>query len=271
MIEWRAGRAVVTVWPERGRVLQVSVDGVDAFTAGGDRLWLSPEWAWYWPDLTSYDPATHHVPPSMDPGSWHIVSDDPLTVVQDVTLRHLHGGDDVTATVSRSFALADPGDADVAYAVTARLDVRSGSTPVGLWSLVQVPRGGVATVPGAAAARDYFDPTPPGLWSLSPEGLSVRLDGASLFKLGVPSASSWAYARPVGDRVLTVTRTFAASGGPYADVPLSALGSPGDGVQVFHDGGLLGGFAECEHHSPVAAPSVVDESVVRVDVRPRRI
>jgi hypothetical protein len=55
----------------------------------------------------------------------------------------------------------------------------------------------------------------------------------------------------------------------YADVPLSALHSQGDAVEVFCDGGRLGEFSEVEHHSPAATPQrpgVTDESLLTVSL-----
>jgi hypothetical protein len=195
-----------------------------------------------------------------------------------VTLTHLHGGGDVRARVSRSFRLVDPAPygAAVAYAATARLDLLDppDDAAVTLWSLVQVPPGGDAYVPRAADPRDYFDPAPAGAWSRMDDGVRVHLGGDALFKLGfAPRAGvdRYAYVRRLPDgRHLVVARYFRVEpGAAYSDVPLHDRESPGDAVEVFCDGGRLGGFSEVEHHSPAATaarPGVTDESVLTVSL-----
>lgn len=268
----------------RGRVLQVTVGGYDAFwtdpdatgwNVGGDRLWLGPEWAWYWTDLSTYDVTTHTVQEAIDPGPWEVRG---TTARNELTLRHLHGGGDVRATVTRRVEVADP-DAvawpcDAAYAATATVELHDPppDAAVSLWSLVQVPPGGLVTIPGAADPRDYFDPAPPRTWRRDGDAVVVALGGDALFKLGVaPGPSRYAYARPLGGgRHLVVARSFRTEpGAAYPDVPLSALDSPGDAVEVFCDGGRLGVFSEVEHHSPAATParpSVRDESLLTVSL-----
>lgn len=278
--------AQITFDLARARVLQVSVGGHDAFwtdpdatgwNVGGDRLWLGPEWAWYWTDLTTYDVATHTVQDAVDPGSWTV---DGTSARQEATLRHLHGGGDVRAEVSRSFAVVAPEDVawpcDAAYAVTATLDLVDPppDAAVTLWSLVQVPPGGDVVVPNAPDPRDFFDPAPPGTWRRDGGAVEVGLRGDALFKLGFAPADGldrYAYARPVGGgRHLVVARRFRTEpGARYSDVPLNALESGGDAVELFCDGGRLGVFSEVEHHSPAATrarPSVTDESLLTVSL-----
>jgi hypothetical protein len=271
---------VIDWLPERARVRQVTVGGVGAFwtdgaatgwNVGGDRLWLGPEWAWYWTDLGTYDVATHRVQPSVDPGEWVV---DGLTARHEVTLRHLHRGGDVRARVARSFEPLG----ENAYRATASVELLDppDDAAVSLWSLVQVPLGGEVLVPAPAGTepRGYFDPAPPGSWRHDGTALRIRLGGDALFKLGVAPVAGvdrYAYARPLGDgRHVVVARRFAVEpGAAYADVPLHALGSQGDAVEVFCDGGRLGEFGEVEHHSPAATaarPRVIDESVLTVSL-----
>jgi len=270
----------------RARVMQVAAGGHDAFwtnpaatgwNVGGDRLWLGPEWAWYWTDLSTYDVATHTVQPAIDPGEWRVEGS---TARQEVTVRHLHGGGDVRVRVSRSFAEVAPEDVpyacDVAYATTATIELVDppADAEVSLWSLVQVPPGGEAVVPSALAPRDYFDPAPPGTWRHEDGVVTVALGGDALFKLGIApteGADRYAYARPVGDgRHLVVARSFAVDpAGRYPDLPLWAMRSQGDAVELFRDGGRLGDFCEVEHHSPAATPrrpTVTDKSLLTVSL-----
>lgn len=281
-VEWQTPSATILLDPARARVLQVSVGGHDAFWrgpegAGGDRLWLGPEWAWYWPDLSTYAVETHVVQPEIDPGEWETEG---ASSRHEVTVRHLHGGGDARVRVSRTFAPVDPSEVpyacDAAYEATATLELLD-PTPdaaVSLWALVQVPPGGTAVVPGAPEPRDFFDPSPPGTWRRDDGVLEITLGGDELFKLGVaPTAGAerYAYARAVGDgRHLVVARSFRVEpDARYVDVPLSALESPGDAVQFFCDGGRLGDFSEVEHHSPAATaqrPEVSDTSLLTVSL-----
>ena len=55
---WKTSAGTITLLPQRGRVLQVTVAGQDAFwvnpnwtgdwNVGGDRLWVGPEISWFW-------------------------------------------------------------------------------------------------------------------------------------------------------------------------------------------------------------------------------
>jgi hypothetical protein len=294
-VRWSVGAASLTLAPSRGRVLQASVRGHDAYwiapdgepsdwNVGGDRLWLGPEAAWFWTRLDTFDPETAEVQPALDPGSWRVVEleRDRCVVAQEVVLRHQHQAADATFGLVRSFTRIDaewPGTSDlIAYRTDTVLTVDASAVTgerVSVWSILQVPNGGSVLVGtyGAPTYRDYFDPTLPELLDTLPGALAFRITGTSRHKIGIPpwnTTGALAYARPVAGGQVVIQRRFAPQPWrAYCDRPLAVPSGQGDAVQVYNDGGEFGGFGEVEFHTaavPVAPGPIplVDSHVTLV-------
>ncbi|MDQ1436918.1 MAG: hypothetical protein QOK43_547 [Acidimicrobiaceae bacterium] len=281
---------------DRGRVLQATVAGHDAFwtnpdwdgaawNVGGDRLWLGPEQNWFWTTRHSHDPADSEVQAGLDPGQWSTVEDGPgyCGVAQRVRVRHLHRNQSAVFDVTRSFTILDLDlplfQQHVAYRTTASLSVDDGPDGelVSLWSLVQVPNGGVLEFPhvGPTDYRDYFEPVRPDHLGHADDGLTLRITGTSRHKIGLPpwvGNGRMAYSRPVEGGRLVVFRHFEAKPWlPYCDRPQGVDAGAGDAVQAYNDGGQYGGFGEVEHHSPAvviggrgAGGGITDDSLTVV-------
>lgn len=277
-ITWLTDAGVATLLPTRGRVLQVSMEGRDAFwgdprwtgdwNAGGDRLWVGPEVAWFWKTLQQVDFRQYEVPRNLDPGSWEVERTEPFycRIRQQIVLHHQHRVEEVHLEVGRSFRRVELAEAPffakrLAYRTDNELWIRSGPAGqrVDLWSLLQVPNGGEMIVgcQHEPVFRDYFTPIPRQLWSETPGDLRFQITGKHQYKIGVaPSVATGrlAYVRRVEKEYLAIYREIVPQPGcTYCDVPLSAPDSDGDAVQVYNDSGESGGFGELEYHSPAIA------------------
>jgi len=275
IIRWKFPDAQLTLLPERGRVLQVTVDGQEAFwtnpnwsgdwNAGGDRLWVAPETAWFWQTRGPVDWSRYAIPATVDPGRWKLVDHAKhcCRVTQRARLRHQTQRAEVDVELSRCFSVVELPVAPffqswVAYRTDNELRIRGGTRGqrVGLWSLLQLPAGGRLEFSCRAtpAFRVYTGDVPRHYWSHTDRQLTCRITGKHAFKFGLAPelvSGRMAYARPVRGGWLVIYREFHPQPWrEYCDRPLTASGDRGDAVQVYNDGGEFGGFGEMEFHSP---------------------
>lgn len=277
---WRDGTNAISLLPERGRVLQVEVRGHRAFweppqapqaddwNVGGDRLWVAPETSWFWKTLQSLDFEQYEIPRDLDPGAWKLVrsEDGFCEMTQHVALPHLHKNRTYDFDLTRRFervALTNPPFPDcVAYHSENELDLPSGgeaqgdAQSIGLWSLLQVPTGGVMSVGVRPDAqwRDYFTPIERRLWSQDAGALHLQISGTDQYKIGLPPRALTgraAYAREIGDATVVILRQWEPQTWlPFCDAPMNDLHSAGDALQVYSDNGGAGSFGEMELHAP---------------------
>jgi len=274
-IHWQKEMGRITLLPERGRILQVTVGGQAAFwnnpqwtgdwNVGGDRLWVAPEVDWFWNSAKRPDVQQYQIPATVDPGRWQVENLEPSSCRwrqrSRVECRHRKSAVDIELT--RCISLV--ADADVpyftqwmAYRTDNELRVLSGTKGqrIGLWSLLQIPAGGQLIFPcrSKPAFRLYFGSIPPALWSRTAEQVTCRITGDHQYKIGfAPDVirGRMIYARPVkGGQLVTYREFHPQPWRDYADRPLSALQTQGDAVQVYNDSGKYGGFGEMEYHSP---------------------
>ena len=270
-IRWRTAAGTITLLPSRGRVLQVNVGGVEAYwvnprwtgdwNVGGDRLWLSPEADFNWP-TRHVDFSKYIVPAAVDPGRWELERHERgfCQVRQQVTVPHMHKAVKVRGELRRSFTMVELPDAPglMAYRTDNELQLVDGPVGqgVGLWSLLQVPKGGEMIIGCRRKGmfRTHFGTVPARLRQIRKGEVRLRITGDHQYKIGVPNdipTGRMVYARPVGEKYLVIARQFFPQPWrAYCDAPLSARGTPGDAVQVYNDSGALGGFGEMEFHSP---------------------
>ncbi len=275
IMKWHFGNSELHFDLTRGRVLQAFVKQQPAFwtppvrtgqwNVGGDRLWLAPEIDWFWSPSVPDQLQQHTVPPSLDPGSWRILEADQnrCLMEQRSVLTNLRTGATSSYLIRRSFIRAPQsrGDSDhnrIAYLTEQSLEIVSGPAgqAVGFWNLLQVPLGGVARVSCRLGNwRHYFDNFDADI-SLRKtcEGMELRIHDEQKFKIGIgpdDALGTLLYVRESGDVKLTIRRTFwPQPWQDYADVPRQAVGTQGDAVQIYSDGGNFGRFGELEHHSP---------------------
>jgi hypothetical protein len=274
-VQWRTPMGKLTLLPERGRVLQVTVGGHAAFwtnsrwsgdwNVGGDRLWVSPETDWHWQTRKRIDWSRYEVPASFDPGGWKAADRQPgyCRVWQRCRIKHQHRAGGVEVEMARSFSRVDLDQAPhfercLAYHTDNELRVLDGipGQAVGLWSLAQVPAGGKLLLPCrmSPAFRLYFGAISPALWARSERLATFSITGRHQYKVGLAPAlvnGRMIYARRVVGGYLAIVREFHPQPWrAYCDRPMNALAKGGDAVQVYNDGGEFGGFGEMEYHSP---------------------
>ena len=131
---------------------QLAARFVGGHGIGGDRLWLSPEYRYYWNgEPCSTDFSRYQPPPAMDPGSYCVDERTDRSVV--LAMRgELCGG--VRFKVSRSISIQRPHESPPGVAVLGlryRHDLSLLDGPadaqLGLWSVMQVPSGSRMIVP----------------------------------------------------------------------------------------------------------------------------
>lgn len=267
---WKTESGSVTILPERGRVLGIGLSGRQAlwqpvgndggWNLGGERLWIGPETDWFWQRIGKPDFAFHRVPTAFNPDHWTVTRRDGTSCRGEIeiTLPCAHRDTHLRLGLARTFDLLPATGDSLAFRISTTLEILSGTPgqPVDLWSILQLPPGGRMFAPtnGPAAVRDYFDPCPAGESTTAPGLFELKIGGPSMFKLGLQPGTCTghlAYARPVGDRWLVLSRRFPLYPDlPYCDSPLDAPGTQGDAVQFFNDGHSFGFFGEMEHRSP---------------------
>ncbi len=274
-ITWKTDGNELTILAERGRVLQVSVQGEQAFwvnpewtgnwNVGGDRLWVSPEIDWNWKKTDRVDFAQYDVPQALDSDHWTLAGTTRRSCMlrKQQTIRHQQRKRfvryEITREIEHLTELETEGfDKALAYQTTNRLTLLDG-TPgqaMDLWGLVQLPPGGSMLIPvrQKSELRNYFAPIPKRMFTDKDGLLELIITGQTQYKVGVPPSRTVgpiAYARPVRGGWLVVYRHVSPQfWRPYVDVPISDPRSQGDAVQVYNDGGEFGGFGELEYHSP---------------------
>lgn len=280
-IIWRDKAASISLLPERGRVLQVEVNGHNAFwtphaptddwNVGGDRLWVAPEAAWFWKTLERVDFTKYEIPSSLDPGHWKLIrsDDDFCEMSQQTTLHQQHNKQEFAIEVTRRVRRVDLSQEIFAGCIAFHTenelqlgDDLAGEQSFGLWSVLQLPGGGQMSVGvrESVRPRDYFAPIRDDLWSYSDGALHLKITAKDQYKIGVsPSAATGrvVYARPIGDQQLFVAREIWPQPWlPYCDAPLLEPNTQGDAVQIYNDDGSfgsddgsLGSFGEMEWQS----------------------
>ncbi|HEY3333012.1 MAG TPA: DUF6786 family protein [Capsulimonadaceae bacterium] len=278
VIAYNYKQAQLTVLPDRGRVLQVSMDGHNAFwvntapdggwNVGGDRLWLGPENDWNWQTTGPADFAKYAVPGAMDPGAWVVVesTDTGCMLRHSGTIRATTSDRALSFTVERSIAIVEEASpryfsSFIAYQTTNTLHVDdsvAGAT-ADLWILAQVPGGGQLIVGTRMRPeiRHYFGDLPDSMRTLSHGSISFDITGDHMYKAGIAPehlTGRMAYARQIdGGRLVLYRKIHPKPWLEYCDRPLESQTPHGDAFQVYNDGGEFGGFGEMEHHSPRVA------------------
>ncbi len=260
-----------------------TASGGDGKLTGGDRLWVAPEVAWFWPSLEDArrDPkGTAAVPSTIDPGQYvRRPSDDHGVLLTGGAegLTDTRSGRRVQVSIERNFWLTQPleglpeGVACVSFGIRNTLG-RAHLQPdavAGGWDILMVPPTGTLICPTAADLTRTGGPTsyyePFGRRHVSVESNRVRflIDGTRRVKMGLPPEATtgrMGYLRGLGGgRSSLILRFFPTlPGEPYCDLPRDAeegrrLG--GDCLQAYNDDGdAFAGdgvtFGEMEYHDP---------------------
>lgn len=247
-----------------------AVQGDDAWNKGGARSWFSPEGGdngIYFSD----DWKTWQCPAQMDPGTYRVLNASPSRIEMenifratsnDGTKYHLAMGRDVELDTAPEDIADSVRCVSVHFAHSYKnLGTRTIKKEIDLWHLVQLRPEGTILVPlragDAKPFRNYFEPVPEDRVAVGEHCLSLRIDGARRYKLGVPAERATGhigYLRNSGETASLILKRFdIAPDGTYADRPEAAQNTNGDPIQMYNH--LTGGaeaFGEIECHSPAS-------------------
>lgn len=244
-----------------------------ATIGGGDRLWIAPEVAYYWPSLEQarQDPVKWaRTPERVDPGGYKLVDANKRSVHLRARIRLTDVRVDKTIAfmVDRVVYVIDPPCAVsdqlsvCSFGLTNTLSLEHGDddAAAGAWDILQVPPTGTLICPTTRQVEptSYYDPFGPRHVQCDPRSVRFLIDGRHRIKMGIPAAATtgrMGYYRPLPDGMASlIVRIFSPlPGDTYVDVPRSAdatirLGQ--DALQAYNDDGTFGGFGEMEYHDP---------------------
>jgi hypothetical protein len=283
-----SGRGRVLTTEHAARVLAVEMPGVehnllfhttlpDGSITGGDRLWLAPEVAYFWPSVEDArrDPkGTARVPPSIDPATWKVRTRraDRVELACSMACDDRRDQRAVRVRAAREFRSLDAprlsgGLECVRFAIGNTLslpDDRSddrGDDPsdepawyVGAWDILQVPPVGTLICPTPCNVRSttdgdwprsYYDPFGPDHVVVDEGRVRFLIDGRRRVKLGLlpeQTTGRMGYYRRIDAATSSlILRFFAAlPGEPYCDLPRDAPDDHrlgGDALQAYNDDG----------------------------------
>ena len=240
---------------------------------GGDRLWIAPEVAYYWPSLDDArrDPVgTAATPAQIDPGSWAVESSSThaVTLRQSATLTDGRDGKSISLDMTRTVAAIDPPHgmpADVrcaSFAITNTLTVTGGDDDAvaAAWDILQVPPTGTLICPTTRRVepRSYYDPF--GDRHVVADDTAVRflIDAGRRIKMGLrpeDTLGRMGYYRPLDNNTASlIVRVFPVFPGErYVDIPRDHpidQRTGGDALQAYNDDLTFGRFGEMEFVAP---------------------
>jgi len=297
-VTWlQAGDAEVLVTHHAARVLAARLDGsenlfyhdpaleavdtaADAGITGGDRLWIAPEVAYYWPslDLAREDPGKHaKTPAHVDPGTYGVVdvSDRHVVLACEAELTDSRSERTIRFSMFREVRVCDPpavlpdGVACGSFAITNTLSLDGDASDpralAGAWDILQLPTGGTLICPtvrpltpdpsGDDASNDgvrsYYDPFGDHHVQADDHAVRFLIDGQRRTKMGIRAEDTtgrMGYFRRLDDGSATlVFRGFPTlPGEPYVDVPRyekKDTRTGGDCLQAYNDDGSNGSAA----------------------------
>ena len=256
-----------------------AIDG-GAWNLGGDRIWLAPELRYNVRDrkrfLESYD-----LQRVVDPGAYRLEllpapQSDHCRLEQVMEPLAYDGPGAKKLGLERLIQPAADPLRDVAgyerirghlaycgYEQTVTLiDLQPDGRESQSWSITQVPPGGEIMVPVLPGAeyQDHLEPMDAEHLQLHPHHLRVRVKGDRLFKIELKAAhhfGRFGYYRRLGpgQAGLLVKLFFNNPSAAYVMEAPRRPGVRGYSLDIYHDDGGMGGFAEIECHGrPVGYP-----------------
>jgi hypothetical protein len=237
---------------------------------GGERLWLAPEVQFNVQDRTQFA-ATYKLPPQIDPGHYTLTQPQPgeWRLEQDMTVevhntasgvKDLHiqsliqQVDDPLRQISDYATLID-GVIFAGYKQVVTLaEAKQDGILSAAWNIIQLNPGGVILIPASPCVEwtNYYDPAGE-LQEIKNNHVQVSITGEHWYKLGYKAAHvtgrlgyfNYLY----DDQAYLLVRNFYNNPSAlYIDEPGPLPGVRGDSIQVYNDGGTLGGFGEMEVH-----------------------
>jgi hypothetical protein len=235
---------------------------------GGERIWIAPEIQFNIKDRRDFW-GSYELPAAMDPGSWAI-SAGPRSVElsQDLELGcHNTASGSKRLTVRRVLRAAEnPLRSLSAFEVLMSGVVFAGWHHLALlsevlgdgimaesWNLAQVRPGGEAIIPCTPGLEylDYYEPIDGSHLSVERGAARLKITGDRRYKVGFRTPNLLGrigYLRQVGAEAseLIVRNFHNDPSSSYVEEPADAIGCRGLSLNVYNDGGALGGFGELE-------------------------
>lgn len=277
-IEAGDGRLVVA--QHGARILNCQVDGLDEnlFYDGGDgtdgdRLWIAPEVAYYWPSLEDArrDPVgTAATPPEIDPGDYQVGGAWPggLHLHQACELTDARDGKSIALEITRVVAaIANPdglpdGVKCVSFSITNDIAVTGGDAGAvaAAWDVLQVPPTGTLTCPTTRRVepRSYYDPFGDKHVRSDDHAVRFLIDAKHRAKMGIRPEDTLGrmgyYRQHPGGTSSLIVRIFPVfPGEQYVDIPRDHPADQrtgGDALQAYNDDQTFGHFGEMEFVAP---------------------
>ena len=239
----------------------------DWINIGGHRIWISPEAETNVADIDNFWD-TYDVPKTMDPAAYSITTRSNFTVTLSTTMDLMFHrlGERISLSVARRIALCTEPPvelpAGVSYAgytsttiLETAADIPAAARP-GIWSLVQVPGGGViiAGTKAKVEPRVFFgDPE----YQVEKSAVWCTVRTAKNSKIGLKASVCRGLMAclnvSVSPPTLLIAENEIGDESGYADYPADDPSDTGYAQQIYVDDGTLGGFGELEYHTPSAA------------------
>ncbi len=243
----------------------------DWHNSGGDRTWLAPEADFFFPKFPKTD--VYWQPRELDPGNYQVIpggEEETLTARAKSLLSRskTHVEWEITKSISPAAnplrherGLAHLAIEFAGYPQRTSLKLLSGSAPIGLWNLLQMPHGGELLVPTYARTKPKVI-----FGQMGPDDLQagdrlvrywMRSRGEhkiAIRALGVAGRVGYLHPARDGRWALIVRNVFLNPSGLYVDVPWDDLNDFGYAIQGCNVNGSLGTFSELEYHVPAVGP-----------------
>jgi hypothetical protein len=232
--------------------------------SGGDRTWLAPEIDFFLPRYP--DTSVYHQPRVLDPGNFRLEFDRGFPILaMEFSVTPLRHGQPIWLRLSKSVGIAEnplhsmPGAQFAGYTLNTILEILGdpcASTPIGLWSLLQMPHGGEMILPAWAEpeVRTWFGEVPAHDLRLAPSAVHYFMRGKGAQKLGLRAVASTGRAGYFyelrGEGHLVIREFSVSASGQYVDAPWDDPEETGYAVQVCNVNNELGQFSELEYHVP---------------------
>jgi len=234
--------------------------------SGGERTWLAPEKDFFYPDFPDF--RDYFQPRGFDPGNYSARREGSKVILENrVILHSFRLGEDLELMMTKilePLPLMDrlerlaSGIEGTSYRASLELELRSGpsETPVGLWSLLQLPPSGTmltATTKPAKIVR-YFGGFGEGEFEIGESLFRWHMRSGYDRKLGLVAADvtgRLGYAYELSGRACLIVRDIEVDPrATYLDAPYGGSEGPACAVQYCSiDNERLGSFRELEYHS----------------------
>ena len=239
--------------------------------SGGDRTWLAPEVDFFFPNYPKTD--VYWQPREFDPGNYRVIEDgDGERLVNRAKCLLSRSKTQVEVEIAKSIApapnplrfernLIDLPVEYAGYTQCTSLAFLSGSDPVGLWNLIQMPHGGELLVPTYVKSEPklVFGKMGPDDLQVSDRLIRYRMRADGEQKIAVRALAVTGrigYLYPTADDrwALIVRNVCLNPSGLYVDVPWDDPDDFGYAIQACHVNSALGCFSELEYHVPAVGP-----------------